>query len=430
MVELSIDIGCITFVREANMASSTWENGLVFFDGNEFGDGQCWSALGLAPGFKGSATNSVQEFNAPAGWQLISLSAGCGGSTRNTVQHEVGHALGRFHEFNRPDRDDHIIVSATGISSGGGKNAAFASYGYPLEIASTMMYCSDCLSFSGSPDLTAKDGTTWGNLKGLSTLDALKTEAHYCKMSPAEGFKNKVTCTKPDLAGFFLPVFTDRLCDNVEDCADGADEDGSMFECKISDLTHRNKCCTEFSFDLSGTEIACSYTQDNNGKSNLDHEGWTCTGLSVTTYLKFVTWFEGGKWLLDNGHFDDTQSVSFWTMASDTGTGCPPTSGWSSGAVGRCKNFGTVESNIPNTYTRPITNTTPTTTQNTTTAQRTTTKITTTQSTTTTQPTTTQITTNTSATTTAVTTTQSTTPESTSTKQSTTSKSTQHSQKK
>mgnify|MGYP006944965463 CR=1 FL=1 len=49
-------------------------------------------------------------------------------------------------------------------------------------------------------------------------MDALKVESHYCKNPPAEGYKNKVTCSKADLAGFFVPVFTDRLCNNVQDC--------------------------------------------------------------------------------------------------------------------------------------------------------------------------------------------------------------------
>jgi len=78
-----------------------------------------------------------------------------------------------------------------------------------------MMYCSVCLTFSGIPDLTSKDDTTWGNLHGFTTMDVLKAESQYCKNSAS---KNKVTCTQPDLAGFFVPVFTDRLCNNVEDC--------------------------------------------------------------------------------------------------------------------------------------------------------------------------------------------------------------------
>jgi len=52
MLELTIDLGCFTFVLEETMSASTFANGIVFFDGDDFGDGNCWSALGLAPGFQ------------------------------------------------------------------------------------------------------------------------------------------------------------------------------------------------------------------------------------------------------------------------------------------------------------------------------------------------------------------------------------------
>ena len=83
----------------------------------------------------------------------------------------------------------------------------------------------------------------------------------------------------------------------------GADEDGSMFACNLGDKTPKNGCCKNFNFELGGTPVECTYSQDNTGLTNLNHEGWTCTGMSSTTYLKYVTWFEGGKWLLDNGDF-------------------------------------------------------------------------------------------------------------------------------
>ena len=230
------------------MASSFYRHGIVFIDGDSDGYGGCWSALGLAPGFRGSATKKVEEFGAPPTWQVISLAEGCGGNTRNTVQHEVQHALGRFHEFSRPDRDEYIQVSQTAFNAGAWKNrpSEFTSYGFPLEIGSSMMYCSFCFTFSDSPDFMAKDGTTWGNLKGMTTMDALKTEAKYCPHAPTYGYKNKVTCPKKDLGGVYLPVFTDRLCDNVDDCPGATDEDGSMFECAQGGKTPLNNCCREF----------------------------------------------------------------------------------------------------------------------------------------------------------------------------------------
>ena len=77
------------------MASSIRPHGIVFFDGDLDGDGACWSALGLAPGFRGSATKTVEEFGAPPTWQVVSLAKKCGGNMRITVQHEAQHVLGR-----------------------------------------------------------------------------------------------------------------------------------------------------------------------------------------------------------------------------------------------------------------------------------------------------------------------------------------------
>jgi len=66
------------------------------------------------------------------------------------------------------------------------------------------------------------------------------------------------------------------------------------------------------------------------------HEGWTCEGLPTTTYLKYTTWYDGGKWVLDSLDFD-TGSIAFYTKAS--GGSCPPTGGaevWGSGYNAYC----------------------------------------------------------------------------------------------
>ena len=44
--------------------------------------------------------------------------------------------------------------------------------------------------------------------------------------------KAKISCPNQDSAGVYVPIFTDRLCDNHFDCEDGSDENGSMYECQ------------------------------------------------------------------------------------------------------------------------------------------------------------------------------------------------------
>ena len=133
------------------MASTSYENGIVFVNGDVHDvNKQCWSTLGRAPnGYTGTLTKTLADFGAPPKWQVIVLSKQCGGDQKNTIQHEVGHAIGRFHEFQRPDRDDKLIVSTDAAE----KMPAFTvdqfqSYNFPFDIASTMMYCSQCITKS------------------------------------------------------------------------------------------------------------------------------------------------------------------------------------------------------------------------------------------------------------------------------------------
>ena len=161
---------------------------------------------------------------------------------------KVGHALGRFHEFQRPDRDDFLTLSAAAaLEAPPMSSSEFHSMGFPFDIGSVLMYCSSCITGSEDPfDMTTKAGISWGVMERMTTLDALKTEQFYCEDNsnrPVNGYKPKVTCATSDVLNVALPVFTERLCDNVKDCPNGEDE-GTMYQC-VQEKTESG-CCKGF----------------------------------------------------------------------------------------------------------------------------------------------------------------------------------------
>ena len=111
------------------------------------------------------------------GRQNITLSSSC--STGNTI-HEIGHAVGLWHEQSRVDRENYITINYNNIQSGrehnfytyetqGFDGDEFTSY---LDFGSIMMYGSYSFSTNGSPTIVRKDGTTFTiQRSGLSSGD-------------------------------------------------------------------------------------------------------------------------------------------------------------------------------------------------------------------------------------------------------------------
>ena len=200
----------------------------------------CWSYVGMQK-------NMTQG-------QPVSIGIGC--ATLGIIVHEVGHAIGFWHEQSRPDRDEFVAVLTENIQSeyayNFNKSDRAGTLDVPYDYSSVMHYGSFGFSANGLPTLIAKDvrlNFLLGNRKGLSHRDKHLANLMYnCDASCSE---DQSPCPFTCLHGGFM----------TKDCECACPPGTSGDTCSTVTGTYYPRPCGDQDITTEGTITSPNYPE-------------------------------------------------------------------------------------------------------------------------------------------------------------------------